>query len=128
MSGAADFFVIGAGEVGRRIGAALRDAARRGEAEIMLGERSDVPVSRWASERLFTRFLRAGLRIYCYRPQVVHAKALVLDDNRTSQALLERLLTRMGLRVEVTSRGREAIEKLLDAARGGADQRPVPRR
>jgi len=64
----------------RRIGAALRDAARRGEAEIMLGERSDVPVSRWASERLFRRFLRAGLRIYCYRPQVVHAKALVLDD------------------------------------------------
>jgi len=40
----------------RRIGAAIRDAARRGEAEIMLGERSDVPVSRWASERLFTRF------------------------------------------------------------------------
>ena len=64
----------------RRIGAALRDAARRGEAEIMLGERSDVQVSRWASERLFRRFLRAGLRIYCYRPQVVHAKALVLDD------------------------------------------------
>jgi cardiolipin synthase len=64
----------------RRIGAAIRDAARRGEAEIMLGERSDVPVSRWASERLFTRFLRAGLRIHCYRPQIVHAKALVLDD------------------------------------------------
>ncbi len=64
----------------RRIGAAIRDAARRGEAEIMLGERSDVPVSRWASERLFTRFLRAGLRIHCYRPQIVHAKAMVLDD------------------------------------------------
>ena len=64
----------------RRIGAAIRDAARRGEADIMLGERSDVPVSRWASERLFTRFLRAGLRIHRYRPQIVHAKALVLDD------------------------------------------------
>jgi len=51
-----------------------------GEAGIMLGERSDVPVSRWVSERLFTRFLRAGLRIHCYRPQIVHAKALVLDD------------------------------------------------
>ncbi|MGB7737691.1 MAG: phosphatidylserine/phosphatidylglycerophosphate/cardiolipin synthase family protein, partial [Steroidobacteraceae bacterium] len=64
----------------RRIGAAIRDAARRGEAEIMLGEGSDVAVSRWASERMFTRYLRAGLRIYCYRPQIVHAKALVLDD------------------------------------------------
>lgn len=64
----------------RRIGAAIRDAARRGEADIMLGERSDVPVSLWASERLFTRFLRAGLRIHCYRPQIVHAKAMLLDD------------------------------------------------
>ncbi|MCC7198728.1 MAG: phosphatidylserine/phosphatidylglycerophosphate/cardiolipin synthase family protein [Gammaproteobacteria bacterium] len=64
----------------RRIGAAIRDAARRGAADIMLGERSDVPVSRWASERLFGRFLRAGLRIHRYRPQIVHAKAMVLDD------------------------------------------------
>ena len=64
----------------RRIGAAIRDAARRGEADIMLGERSDVPVSRWASERLFMRFLRAGLKIHCYRPQIVHAKAMLLDD------------------------------------------------
>jgi cardiolipin synthase A/B len=64
----------------RRIGAAIRDAARRGDAEIMLGECSDVPVARWASERLFTRFLRAGVRIHRYRPQIVHAKVLVLDD------------------------------------------------
>ncbi|MDH4166387.1 MAG: phosphatidylserine/phosphatidylglycerophosphate/cardiolipin synthase family protein [Gammaproteobacteria bacterium] len=64
----------------RRIGAAIRDAARRGDADIIVGERSDVPVSQWASERLFKRFLRAGLRIHCYRPQIVHAKALLLDD------------------------------------------------
>jgi cardiolipin synthase len=64
----------------RRIGAAIREAARRGDAAIMVGERSDVPLSRWASERLFTRFLHAGLRIHRYRPQIVHAKALVVDD------------------------------------------------
>lgn len=64
----------------RRIGAAIREAARRGDAAIMLGERSDVPLSRWASERLFTKFLHAGLRIHRYRAQIVHAKALVIDD------------------------------------------------
>ena len=64
----------------RRIGAAIREAARRGDAAIMLGERSDVPLSGWASERLFTKFLHAGLRIHRYRPQIVHAKALVVDD------------------------------------------------
>jgi cardiolipin synthase A/B len=64
----------------RRIGAAIRAAARRGEVDIMLGARTDVPLSRWASERLFTRFLRARVGMHCYRPEVVHAKALVLDD------------------------------------------------
>lgn len=64
----------------RRIGAAIREAARRRDAAIMLGERSDVPISRWASERLFAKFLHAGLRIHRYRAQIVHAKALVIDD------------------------------------------------
>ena len=64
----------------RRVGAAIREAARRGDAAIMLGTRSDVPLSLWASERLFTRYLGAGLRIHRYRPQIVHAKALVADD------------------------------------------------
>jgi cardiolipin synthase len=64
----------------RRIGAAIREAARRDTADIMLGARSDVPVSRWASERLFSRFLRAGVGMHCYRPAVVHAKAVVIDD------------------------------------------------
>jgi cardiolipin synthase len=64
----------------RRVGAAIREAARRGDAAIMLGTRSDVPLSRWASERLFTKFLHAHLRIHRYRPQIVHAKTLVADD------------------------------------------------
>lgn len=64
----------------RRVGVAIRDLARRGVASIMLSSRSDVPLSRWASERLFTRFLRAGVKLYDYRPQIVHAKALVVDD------------------------------------------------
>jgi cardiolipin synthase len=64
----------------RRIAEAIRSVAHRGEAAIVLGARTDVPMSRWASERLFARFLRAGVRIHDYRPQIVHAKVLVLDD------------------------------------------------
>jgi cardiolipin synthase len=64
----------------RRVGAAIREAARRGDAAIMLGTRSDVPLSLWASERLFSKYLGAGLRIYRYRAQIVHAKALVVVD------------------------------------------------
>jgi cardiolipin synthase len=64
----------------RRIGAAIRSVARHGDAQIVLGARTDVPVSRWASERLFAQFLRAGVRIHDYAPQIVHAKVLVVDD------------------------------------------------
>jgi cardiolipin synthase A/B len=64
----------------RRIGVAIRSVARRGDAQVVLGARTDVPVSRWASERLFARFLRAGVRIHDYVPQIVHAKVLIIDD------------------------------------------------
>ena len=46
----------------------------------MLGAQSDVPMSRWASERHFTRLLRAQVRLYEYLPQILHTKAVVADD------------------------------------------------
>ena len=64
----------------RRLGRAIRAAARRGDVRIMLAARSDVPMSRWASERHFTRLLRSRVRLYEYLPQVLHAKAVVTDD------------------------------------------------
>lgn len=48
--------------------------------QIMLGAQSDVPMSRWASERHFTRLLRAQVRLYEYLPQILHTKAVVADD------------------------------------------------
>jgi cardiolipin synthase A/B len=64
----------------RRVGAAIREAGRRGAARLLLGARSDVPLSRWASEHLLPRYLRAGVELSYYRPQVVHAKVLVAND------------------------------------------------
>lgn len=64
----------------RRIGRALRAAARGGEVRLMLAAQSDVPMSRWASERHFTSLLRSHARLYEYLPQILHAKAVVTDD------------------------------------------------
>jgi cardiolipin synthase len=64
----------------RRIGRAIRAAARRGAVQIMLAAQSDVPMSRWASERHFTPLLRAHARLYEYLPQILHAKAVVTDE------------------------------------------------
>jgi cardiolipin synthase len=64
----------------RRLGRAIRAAARRSDVRIMLAAQSDVPMSRWASERHFTSLLRSHARLYEYLPQILHAKAIVTDD------------------------------------------------
>ncbi|HWG51170.1 MAG TPA: phospholipase D-like domain-containing protein [Candidatus Acidoferrales bacterium] len=60
----------------------LTRAARRGvQIQILLpGKRSDHALTRSSSRRLYGDLLRAGARIYEYRPAMIHAKILVIDD------------------------------------------------
>lgn len=65
----------------RRLRRALSRAARRGCAvELLLPGRSDVPLSKLATESLYRRFLRAGARIFEYQPQMLHGKLFIADD------------------------------------------------
>ena len=58
----------------------LRQVARRGSVRVLLSGNSDVPVARRASEHMYRGLLRDGVALWEYRPQVMHAKALVVDD------------------------------------------------
>ena len=58
----------------------LRRAARRGPVRLLLPGHSDVPVSRLAGQYLYPSLLRAGISIWEYQPQVMHAKVFVVDD------------------------------------------------
>jgi cardiolipin synthase len=59
----------------------LRRVCRRGgRVQLILAGKSDVPLAQLASRRLYRAFLRAGVEIYEYQPQVLHAKLFVLDD------------------------------------------------
>jgi len=58
----------------------LLRAAARGVVQLILPGRSDVPVLRLAGQHLYTGLLRDGVRIFEYRPQVLHAKLLVIDN------------------------------------------------
>jgi len=58
----------------------LRRAARRGPVRVLLSGSSDVPVARLASQHLYRGMLRGGVALWEYQPQVMHAKALVVDD------------------------------------------------
>jgi cardiolipin synthase len=65
----------------RRLRRALRRAALSGRrVRLLLGGKSDVPISREATQNLYARFLRAGIEIWEYQPQNLHAKLLVADD------------------------------------------------
>jgi cardiolipin synthase len=65
----------------RRIRRQLTRIARRGgSVELILAGKSDVLLSQLAGQSLYRRLLRAGVKIYEYQPQVLHAKVLILDE------------------------------------------------
>ena len=57
-----------------------RIVRRGGSVEMILPGKSDVLVSQLAGQSLYRRFLKAGLGIHEYQPQVLHAKLIVADN------------------------------------------------
>lgn len=64
----------------RRMIDALEDAVRKGvEVKLLLPGKSDVPAAYYAGRAFFTRLLKAGVGIYNYQGEVLHAKSYVFD-------------------------------------------------
>lgn len=64
-----------------RLRRALTRVARRGgQVQLLLAGQSDVPLSQLAARSLYRRLLRAGVEIYEYQPQILHAKLIIVDD------------------------------------------------
>jgi cardiolipin synthase A/B len=53
---------------------------RGGRVQLILAGKSDVAVSQLAGRSLYQRMLRAGVEIYEYQPQVLHAKLFIVGD------------------------------------------------
>jgi cardiolipin synthase A/B len=65
----------------RRLRQVLNRAARRGvKVELLLPGKSDVALSKLATESLYGRLLRAGVRIFEYQPQMLHGKLFIVGD------------------------------------------------
>jgi len=58
----------------------LRVARRGGVVGLILAGKSDVLIAQLAGQSLYRRFLRAGVRISEYQPQILHAKLIIADD------------------------------------------------
>lgn len=58
----------------------MRVVRRGGRVQLILAGPSDVQLSKLAAESLYRRLLRAGVEIYEYQPQILHAKLFLVDD------------------------------------------------
>lgn len=64
-----------------RLRRALGQVVRRGgRVRLILAGKSDVQLSQLAARSLYRRFLRSGVEIYEYQPQIFHAKLVILDQ------------------------------------------------
>ena len=64
----------------RKLRQDLKRVARAGgKVQLILAGKSDVYVSQLAGRSLYRRLLRAGVEIYEYQPQILHAKLIIID-------------------------------------------------
>ncbi|MEI8233160.1 MAG: cardiolipin synthase B [Verrucomicrobiota bacterium] len=64
-----------------RLRRALMGVARRGgRVQLLLAGRTDIEAARLASHSLYAKLMGAGVEIYEYQPQILHAKLVVIDD------------------------------------------------
>lgn len=65
----------------RRVLKALVGAARRGaRVQLVLAGKTDVPLMQKAARGLYRGLLQAGVEIFEYQPQILHAKMILVDD------------------------------------------------
>ena len=63
-----------------RVRLAIQRVARRGgRVRLVLPGKSDVALSQLAAQSLYHRLFRAGIEVYEYQPQILHAKLLCFD-------------------------------------------------
>ena len=103
----------------------LRVARRGGRVQLILAGQSDVLVSQLAGRSLYRRLMKAGVEIYEYQPQILHAK-LVLSDGTVYAGSSNLDIRSLNLNYELMLRledetaayeAREIFERLLKHSR-----------
>jgi cardiolipin synthase len=101
--------------------ALMRVVQQGGRVQMILAGKSDVALSQLAGQSLYRRFLKAGVSIYEYQPQILHAKLIIIDDvvyvgsanlDQRSLNINHELMIRFENR-EVAARAREVFQNTL---------------
>jgi len=65
-----------------RMARALENAVRRGvDVRLLVPGKSDIPAASYAGRAFFTRLLKAGVKIYTYMGEMLHAKTYLFDQS-----------------------------------------------
>ena len=89
----------------------LHMARKRGGVQLVLAAKSDVALARLACQRLYQGMLKAGIQIYEYQPQVLHAKLVIIDDLvYVGSANLDVRSLRINYELMLRLRGQELVE------------------
>jgi cardiolipin synthase len=76
-------------------------AARRVDVRVILPAVSDLPVLKLAALHRVRQWLRAGIRVFEYRPAMFHSKYAVVDDDRCTIGTFNYNSASVGLANEV---------------------------
>jgi cardiolipin synthase len=101
----------------RRLRTELAGAARRGvDVRILVPRHSDVRLVQWASRSAYRALLHAGVKVFEYRPRVLHAKTMVVDGSwcTVGTANLDYRSFNLNLEINLVSRC-AALTELLAA-------------
>ncbi len=99
----------------RRLMRDLRKAAQRGvDVRVLTAGKSDVPLVSMASQHLYGRLLRAGVRIFEMQDRVLHAKTVTIDGvwGSVGSFNLDRWSYRRNLEVNVSVLDTRMAERL----------------
>lgn len=60
---------------------ALKNAAHRGvDVRVIVPMKIDIPIVKWASLSFYKEMLSSGIRIFEYKPHILHAKTMIIDE------------------------------------------------
>lgn len=94
---------------------ALGNACRRGvDVRVMLPEKGDILAVQLASQSLYSRLLKAGIRLFLWRSAVLHAKSATIDGEWATVGSfnIDHRSWTMNLEVNVNSVGPSLSERL----------------
>jgi cardiolipin synthase A/B len=96
---------------------AMKNACRRGvDVRVMVPEKGDIPIVDRASQAIYSRLLKAGIRIFLWKSDVLHAKSAAIDGEWATVGSfnIDHRSWRMNLEVNVNAVGANLSGQLRD--------------